>query len=344
MDCDYANNIMRFLREASFETVAVAAMQPNIKECRTTTNTRPKSDYVSFSSMQKQESSKESIVAQEHESVEETQLIDQARNAITSWVEKCKHVTSNHHFLSKHEKKASGSTKFSCLGFAAWQEEEDDEKTVLTVCSAEDSQNVRDFGDDDNLSLLSDDSDRSSISVLREFRTRQRVAPFLPGEDVFLYGQYETSVNPSGVWRIQVYQPEEKGQSLRFELHRQGDDFAMTLYDTEIVDNVQALLEAEDGVVELIFQIRMGTCDPVLEVAQNMIINHLGLFLGTDQDHLESQAAMDETPERKEKVIQLWNKGDRRATLQYSANSSNSESPIVCWTMSQTSWRAKWMS
>jgi hypothetical protein len=311
------------------------------------------SDCFSFPAVQQQETSyREFLFLKEDKSGEASQVIGKAHAAITSWVGK--HVTSHQkeidqsslflgsnlaYFLSNNEKEA----KLSCRSLASSQGEDD--KTVLTAFSSDDSQTVPDLMDDD-FTLLSDDSDRGRIpsSELRQFRIRQRLAPLLPGEHVRLNEQYETAYKSPGVWVIWVFQPDEKGQGFRFELHPEGDDFAMTLYETDILDNVRVLLETEaGGTEELVFQIRMGMCDKSLEVAGDMIIDHLGQIIGIDQDILESPETVDGTPEGKERVHQSWERGERRRRppLMYSASSNIGESPFIRWTMSQESWRAK---
>lgn len=120
----------------------------------------------------------------------------------------------------------------------------------------------------------------------------------------------------------------------------------MTLYGPDILDNVRVLVETEaGGTEELIFQIRMGMFDHSLEVAGGMIIDHLGLILGADQDGLESPETLDGAPEWKERVHQLWERGDEQRTpLLCSTSHNNSELPFVRWTMSQESWRSKLIS
>jgi hypothetical protein len=300
MDADLTDNIMRFLAEASFETVACADTLP--KGYR-----RFESDYFSFPPLQ------------EDKSGEASQFIGDALIAMTSWLtshQKGSDQTSLFlDSLSNQEKEVVANTILSCRSLASWQGEDD--QTV----SADDSQTLPDSMDDD-LTSLSDDGDRGlPFSELRQFRIRQRLAPLLPGEHIRLNEQYETAHTSPGVWVIRVFQPDEKGQDFRFDLYPEGDDSLMKLYQTEILDNVRVLLETDaGGTEELIFQIHMGMCDEGLEVAGDMIIDHLGLILGMDQDSLEIEPPemIDGTPESKERVHQI------------SFNHS-SESPFVRW-------------
>jgi hypothetical protein len=185
-------------------------------------------------------------------------------------------LTNNAIRFSNREKEVVANTKFSCRSL---------DDTVLTAFSTDDSQAGPDFMDDAFMSL-SDDSDRGiPFSELRQFRIHQRSAPFTPGKHIQLYEHYEAA-HKAPMWVIRVFQPDKKDQGFRFELQREGDDFAMALYETDILDNVRVLMETEEGgTEELIFQIRMcmGICDKSFEVAGDMIIDHLGLILGMDQ-------------------------------------------------------------
>jgi hypothetical protein len=315
-----SENAMRFLSEASFETVVCADDLPK-------GDPRSKSDYFSFPPVQQQETSyREFLFLKEDKSGEASEFLKEAHDAITSWVGK--HVPS-------YQKETGDS---SLQG--------EDDTTVLTAFSADDSQTVPDFMDDDHR-LLSDDSERSlPFSVLRQSRISQRLAPLLPGENIRLYEQYEaTHKSPGGVWVIRVFKPDENFQGLRFELHQEGDAFAMTLDETDILDNVRVLVETEaGGTEELIFQVRTGMCDKSLEVAGDMIIDHLRLILGMDQATHESPETIDGTPKWNESNHQVWERGEQRPPLLYSASSNNSESPFVRWTISQESRRANLMS
>jgi hypothetical protein len=163
MDGDLSDNTMRFLREASFETIAFADTLP--KGYR-----RSESDYFSFPAIQ------------EEKSGEASQFIGKAHAAISSWV--TSHQKSSDqsslfvgsdqaHLLSNQEKEVVANTILSCRSLAAWQGEDD--QTVLTAFSADDSHTLPDFMDDD-LTLLSDDSDDSAdrsipFSVLVSFES-----------------------------------------------------------------------------------------------------------------------------------------------------------------------------
>jgi hypothetical protein len=329
MNASLSANAMSFLSEASFEKVACVDTTP--KGYR-----RPKSDYFSF---------------------KDVQFLGKAHDAITSWVGK--YVASHQketgqsslflgsdlaEFLSNRETEVVANTKLSCRSFASSQG--DDNDTVLTGFSADDSEIVSAFMDDDDFRLLSDDSERSiPFSALRQSRIHQRFAPLLPGEHIRLYEQHEAIHKSPDVWVIRVFQLGEKGQGFRFELHPEGEDFAMTLYEMDILDNVQVLVEMEaGGTEELIFQIYMGMCDKRLEVAGDMIIDHLGMILGMNQDSLESSETIDGTQHRNERDHQLWKRGEQQPPLLYSASYNNSEPPFLRWTMSQESWRAKLIS
>jgi hypothetical protein len=352
MNTSLLDTAMNFLSEEIFKTVACDATKP--KGYR-----RPKSDYFSFKDVQQQEtSSRESLFLKKEKSGETSQSIGKAHDAITSWVGK--HVTSHQKetgqsslflgsdladFLSNREKEVVANTKFSCRSLASSQGDDDD--TVLTVFCADDSETASAFLDDD-FWLLSDDSELSiPFSALRQSRIQQRLAPLLPGEHIRLrpYEQYQDAYKSPSVWVIRVFQPDEKGQGFRFELHPEGDDFAMTLYDTDILDNILVLVEMEaGGTEELIFQIRMGVSDESLEVAGDSIIDHLGVILGMDRDSLQSPETIDGTQEWNERAHQLWERGEQRSPLLCSASCNNGEPPFVRWTMSQESRKAELMS
>lgn len=211
MDASLADNAMRFLNEASFETVSSADTLP--KGYR-----RFKSEYFSFSAVQQQEtSSGVFLFVKKDKNSEASQVFGKAHDAITSWVGK--KVASHRketgqsslflgsdlaHFFSKnHEKEDVANTKLSCRSLASSQGEDD--KTVLTAFSADDSQTEPDFMDD-SFTLLTDDSDRSiPVSELRQSRIHQRLAPLLPGENVQLYEQYEAAYKSPSVWVIRVF-------------------------------------------------------------------------------------------------------------------------------------------
>jgi hypothetical protein len=315
-----SENAIRFLSEACFETVVCADNLP--KE-----NSRSKSDYFSFPPVyQQQETSyREFLFLIEDMSGEASHFLGKAHDAITSWA--AKHVLS----YQKETGDSSSQGKY--------------DTNVLTAFSADDSQTIPDVMDD-NFTLLSDDSERSLLfSLLRQSQIHQRLAPLLPGEKIRLYEQYEVNHKSPGVWVIWVFQPDEKCQGLHFELHLEGDAFAMTLDETDILDNVRVLVEREAGGTEkLIFQVRTSMREKHLEVAGDMIISHLGVILGMDQASLESLETVDGKCKGNKRSSQLWERGVHRLPLLYSASSNNSESPFVRWTMTQESRRANLMS
>ena len=171
----------------------------------------------------------------------------------------------------------------------------DDDKTEGTACSANSMMET-------GLASLSGVSERNvPFSVLRHLRIRQRFAPFLPGQNVQLYDKDNDAETLYGggfgsVWLIQVYPLEEGSESFHFELLPQGGAASMTLYDTEIVDNVQAILNANPATQDLVFRIRVNSCDEVFEVAKHEILEHLGLMLGNGSVHESHGNTIDHNP------------------------------------------------
>jgi hypothetical protein len=295
MNASLSANAMNFLSEVSFEKVACA--DTIAKGYR-----RSKSDCFSFPAVQhpQETSYREFFFVKEDTSREAFQFLGKAHDAITSWVGKdaAYHEKETGQsslflgsdladFLSNREQEVVANTKLSCRSFASSQGDDDD--TVLMAFSADEYETGPAFKDDD-LKLPWNDSDHGVPFSVRQSRIHRRFAPLLPGEHIRLYEQHKATPKSPDVWVIRVFQPDEKEQGFRFELNPEGDDFAMTLYQTDILDNVQVLVEMEaGGTEELIFQIYMGMCDKSVEVAGDMIMDYLGLILGMDQDSLEAR-------------------------------------------------------
>lgn len=317
--------------------------------------------YVSFPTMDKGYFCSSAPAPAAGASSREPQLIDKARDRISTWLEQInlekqsKDDSKRDAFflgndlssmLGKHETDQTNARnalrKFSSLGYTPSQDsdDDDDDKTVKTASSTDDH-------GEEAWESLSDDSENSlSFEALRQFRIRRRFGPFLPGANERLDKNAMDTFQGGGssVWVIQVFPLEEKDESpFRFEIFQQGGASAMTLYGNEIIENTQSLLETKDVSEETVFRIRMSHSGDSMEVGRAEILDHLHLILGSG--HQDSDApsleTVDSKPEWKERARHLLKKSDHKTPLAQSV--ATGERPVASprWTLDpQHSWRA----